>query len=161
MLHKILALVITSPISSEIGFFFVTHILVLVSRTRSSSTRSSFDKVGNTMKVDRFVDDRRVKQRYRGGIQIPDQMCSEDAPQLSRGFVCQLEHVKPAGPARSLWGVSLPAPTRVSQKAPFSPKPGLVDPRVNINSQQFGERRANEICIDESEVREQKQLEGV
>ncbi len=112
------------------------------------------------MKVDRFVDGRRVKQRYRGGIQTPDQMCSEDAPHLLRGFFCQLEHMKHAGPARSLWGVSLPAPTRVSQKEPFAPKPGLVDPRANINPQQVGERRANEVCKDEPEVREHKQLEG-
>jgi len=112
------------------------------------------------MKIDRFVDDRRVKQRHRGGIQTPDHMCSEDAPHLLRGFFYQLGHVKTTGPERTFWGDPIPAPTCGLPREPIVRTPELVEPLMNIITLLVGERRANEVCIDESEVREHKHLEG-
>ena len=40
---------------------------------------------------DGFVNNRRVKRRYRGGIQTPVHNCYVNAPQLLRGFFYQLE----------------------------------------------------------------------
>ena len=123
--------------------------------------RTSFDRVSNMMKNDRLVDGRRVKPRYRGGIQPPYQDCIEGAPQRLRGFFLQQKHAKHTGLARSFWGGSIPGPIRTHPIEPFTPTPELVEPRININSQKVGQRRANEICLDESEESPHKQLEGV
>ena len=152
----------SSPISEGIGLFSSRRSEYLRTKQEAAAVeRTSFDRVGNMIKNDRLVDGRRVKPRYRGGIQPPYQDCIEGAPQRLRGFFLRQKHTKPTELARSFWGGSIPGPTRTHPIEPFAPTPELVEPRININPQQVGQRRVNEICIDESEESSHKQLEGV
>ena len=131
--------------NNTLAVFFVTHLLVLVGRTSSGSTGSG----NNAMKVDRIVNYRRVKQRYRGGIQTPDQKYSIDAPQLLRGFFCQLEHVMIHSPNMILLGNSNARQFRGFPINQFFLTPELVGPRIIIGAHHGRERRTNEIWIVE------------
>ena len=106
----------------------------------------------------RFVNNRRVKRRYRGGIQTSLHNCYAKAPQKLRGFFYQLEHGKTHRISEISLGSFTSSPTGGLPPNQFMLAPELAQPGLNIRGQPCGERRINEINIALSEKSTSKTL---
>ena len=114
------------------------------------------------MKIERLADDRRVKQRYTGGIQPPYQENIGKGPALIAGLFFALQEdaqlVDHPGRSGEAQRVSPTLSRPVKQTALI---PSLIGVRKDINTQRVGQRRAYEICIDRLFEKSHKKMEGV
>jgi len=114
------------------------------------------------VKIERLADDRRVKQRYTGGIQPPYQENIGKGPALIAGlFFALQEHSQLIGLARSIWGGTLAGPTLSRPVMRTVLTPYLIGVRIDINTQRVGQRRAHKNRVERLFVRSCKKMKGV
>ena len=99
-----LTLFLYSPISEEIGLFLSRISGCLLFKYEAVRVlRKRFDRLSDIMGIDQIADGRRVKKRYTGGIQPPDQENIGKSPAFIAGLFFALhERSRLVGSARSI-----------------------------------------------------------
>jgi hypothetical protein len=141
-----------SPISKEIGLFFVTNIRMFAGSVRNdSSLMAIFARVCGMMKIERRAYRRRIKQRYRGGIQLHPIFVHRRCPANPAGLFLSTRACDTQWTGKIAAGRLKTWQSRDHVSEPIAPLTIRGEPRNPDRQGSVGQRRAYEINTDERE----------